>query len=462
MTLARPLGAGLLLAASLATLFAVAPVLAQTPQLTGIAAPAPASAMPKTLPWSQQMEIREGWLSKHHALMLDMMRKHNISMWIVVNEEFHDDPLTEYVAPPRVYTGNRDIFVFVDAGNVGLKKFAVTGYSEENLKKFFDTWDVPRPATEVLKELFDKYQPKTIGLGIGAARGVQRSLTQDSWQFLAESMGPDAAKRFIPAADLIEDYLATRIPDEFATYEQMVLATEILTHRALSNEVIMPGKTTVADIRKWLYDQIRGNYYTTWFQPDVRLQRRGMADQTSRGFLAVASESLVVQPGDVLHIDFGITYMGLNTDWQKMAYVLRPGETDAPAGLKAAMANTNALQDAVTSNSRPGRTGGEVYNLAMEELKKRAIDAKIYSHPIGAQGHGLGASIDYRAGERASMHAERALVNGTYLSVELNARTAVPEWGGQKVFVMMEDDAYLTSEGYKYFRPRQTAWYLIH
>jgi Xaa-Pro dipeptidase len=434
----------------------------QTPQLGGVPAPAPASAMPKTLPWSAQIDVREGWLAKHHALLLEMMRKHNISMWIVVNEEFHDDPLTEYVAPARVYTGNRDIFVFVDAGDAGLKKFAVTGYSEESLKKFFETWDDPRPAKEVLKELFEKYQPKTIGLGIGAARGVQRTLTHVSWQFLSDAMGPEATKRFVPVGDLIEDYLATRIPDEFATYEQMVLATEILTHRALSNEVITPGKTTVGDIRRWLYDQIRANYYTTWFQPDVRLQRRGMADQTSRGFLAVPSESLVVQPGDVLHIDFGITYMGLNTDWQKMAYVLRAGETDAPAGLKAAMANTNALQDAVTSNARPGRTGGEVYNLAMEEMKRQGIDAKIYSHPIGAQGHGLGASIDYRAGERASMHAERALVNGTYLSVELNARTAVPEWDGQRVFVMMEDDAYLTPEGYKYFRPRQTSWYLIH
>src|SRR5450755_1290381 len=142
--------------------------------------------MPAVLPWSQQISVREDWLEKHHALLLAMMRKHNVAMWLVVNEEFHDDPITEYVAPPRVYTGNRDIFVFVDAGDAGLKKFAVTGYSEESLKKFFETWDDPRPAKDVLKELFEKYQPKTIALGITAPRGVERSLTHDTYLFLSD------------------------------------------------------------------------------------------------------------------------------------------------------------------------------------------------------------------------------------------------------------------------------------
>jgi len=418
--------------------------------------------MPALLPWSQQITVREGWLEKRHAMLLPMMRKHNVAMWIVVNEEFHNDPLTEYVAPPRVYTGNRDIFVFVDAGDEGLKKFAVTGYAEENLKRFFQTWDDPRPPKDVLKELYVKYQPKTIALGIDAPRGVTRSLTYDSYKFLSDAMGPDATQRFVPAAELIEDYLSTRLPDEFDTYTRMVEATEILTRRALSNEVIQPGKTTVGDVRRWLYDQMWQNRFTTWFQPDMRVQRQGSTSNMSRGFLGVAPETVVIQPGDILHIDFGVTYMGLNTDWQKMAYVLKQGEKAPPAGLIAAMAKTNALQDAVMHNAKPGKTAGEVYNQAMAEMEAKGIEAKIYSHPIGAQGHGLGPSIDYRAGQRASMEADKPLVKGTYLSVELNTASAISEWGGQKIFVMMEDDAYLTDEGYKFFRPRQTAYYLIH
>ena len=323
---------------------------------------------PALLPWSQQIAVREAWLHKRHALLLPMMRAHGIGMWIVVNEEFHDDPLTEFVAPPRPYAGNRDIFVFVDAGQAGLRRLAITGYAEEALKAFFESPDDPAPPDKALADLWARFKPEKIALGFGGRRGVQRSLTKDTYEFLAAHMGPEAASRFVPAADLIEEYLDTRIPEEFETYTALVQLTDVLTRRAFSNEVIVPGRTTVGDVRRWLFDALGARGVRTWFQPDLRVQRKGTSGATSRGFLAVAPESTVIERGDVLHVDFGITYMGLNSDWQKMAYVLREREPDVPAGLKQAMAHTNALQDAVMRAARPGRTGGEVYQLAMDEM----------------------------------------------------------------------------------------------
>jgi Xaa-Pro aminopeptidase len=410
--------------------------------------------------WSQQIAIREGWLVKRHAMILDMMRRHNIDMWIIVNEEFHNDPLTEYIAPPRPYTGNRDIFVFVDTGT-SLRKVAVTGYAEENVKRFFEEEDDPKPADQQLAALYAQYHPKRIGLSIDARRGVQRSLTRDSYQFLAKSIGGDAESHFVSAADLIEEYSDTRLPDEFETYKTLVALTDELTRRAFSNEVITPGKTTVGDIRRWLYDAMGANNVGTWFQQDIRVQRKGLNPSTSRGFLAVAPESMVIQPGDVLHVDFGVTCMGFSTDWQKMAYVLLPGEKDAPVGLRNAMKNTNTLQETLMTYSRPGKLAGEVYNEIMAEMTRRGIEAKVYSHPIGFQGHGLGAGLDYRASQQSASEGKR-LRNGSYISIELNSATPVTEWGGQKVFVMMEDDAYLTDDGFKTFLPRQTSYYLIH
>lgn len=409
--------------------------------------------------WSQQIVIREGWLAKRHELILPMMRRHNIDMWVIVNEEFHNDPLTEYIAPPRPYTGNRDIFVFIDTGSA-LRKVAITGYAEENVKRFFESEDDPKPADQQLAALYAQYHPKRIGLSIEARRGVQRALTRDSYQFLAESMGGDAESHFVGAADLIEEYSDTRLPEEFESYKMLVELTDQITRRAFSNEVIHPGKTTVGDVRRWLYDAMGNADVTTWFQQDIRVQRKGSSNGMSRGFLGVAPESTVIEPGDVLHVDFGITAMGFSTDWQKMAYVLRPGEKDAPEGLKHAMANTNAVQEELMTDSRPGRLAGEVYNEIMAAMMKRGIEAKVYSHPIGFQGHGLGAALDYRAAQQGASEGKR-LRKGSYLSIELNSVTPVPEWDGQKVFVMMEDDAYLTEEGFKTFLPRQTSFYLI-
>src|SRR3954468_14367797 len=414
------------------------------------------------LQWADQIKVREAWLEKRHQMLHDMMKKHGVDWFIVVNEEFHNDPMTQYIAPPRIYTGNRDIFVFIDTGEK-LRKVAVTGFAEESLRRFFESPDDPKPADQVFKQLLAQNPPKKIALAMDGRRGVQHSLTHTTYEWLTQQMGADAAAKFTSAADLIEEYADTRIPEEYPYYEQAVRLTDEITKRALSSEVIKPGKTTVGDVRNWLYDQLYCDRVGTWFQPDMRVQRKGMKNETSRGFLAVAKEGVVIQPGDVLHIDFGVTYMGFDTDWQKMAYVLRRGEKDVPAGLKKAMQNTNALQDALMIRaSRPGRTAGDVYNQTMEEMKQKGINAKIYSHPIGWQGHGLGAAIDYRSAQRAKdMPVEKRLRNGSYLSVELNSLTPVPEWDGQEVFVMMEDDAHLTEDGWKFFLPRQEQWYLI-
>ena len=440
-------------------LLATVPLAACSP--TSSTEDAQSNGTPALLTWSEQIEVREAWIEQRHEMLLPMMRRHGIDMWIVVNEEFHDDPLTEYVAPPRPYTGRRDVFVFVDTGEQGLRKVAATGYWEETVARFFESPVDPRPAAEVLRELYETYTPEVIGLGTGGSRGMTRSLTHDSYRFLADAMGPEAEARFATAEPLIVEYLATRIPEEFDHYERLVALTEEIVSRALSNEVIEPGVTTVGDVRRFMYDALWARGVRTWFQPDLRIQRQGMEEVGSRGFLAVAEEGVVIQRGDLVHIDFGISYMGLDSDWQKMAYVFLPGETDVPDGLEEAMANTNALQDALMLRaSRPGRTAGEAYRAAMVEMEDQGIVAQIYSHPLGNHGHGVGPSIDFRSADRAEA-ASQVLVEGSYISIELNTRTPVDEWGGQPVYVMQEDPAYLTADGWRFFRPRQEAFYLV-
>lgn len=417
---------------------------------------------PRLLPWSQQIALREAWLPKRYDLMLRIMRANGVGMWVVVNEEFHDDPLTEYVAPPRPYTGGRDIFVFLDAGEKGLRRVAITGFAEETVQRFFESPDEPLPPDKVLPQLYAQYKPAKIALSFGGQRGVTRSLTLSSYQLLSKILGAEATSHFVPAEPLMEEFLDTRLPEEFDTYKTLVELTDDITRRALSNDVITPGKTRVGDIRNWLYDQLWANSVGTWFQPDIRVQRKGSASGMSRGFLAVAPESTVIERGDIVHIDFGINYMGFSSDWQKNAYVLQPGENEPPAGLRRALSNTNALQDALMLRAgRPGRPAGEVYRRTMKEMEEKHIESQIYSHPLGNQGHGLGAAIDYRSAQKVDNAAKRLRL-GSYISIELNTVTPVPEWGGQKVFVMEEDPAYLTEEGFKFFVPRQEQFYLVH
>ena len=417
----------------------------------------------RLLPPSKQFEVRVGWLETRHEMLLDMMRRHGVEMWIVVNEEFHDDPLTEFVAPPEVYVGNRDVFVFIDAGDAGLRRVAITGFASEHLKHFFENPDEPRPADEVLPELFAEHDPQTIALAIDGRRGVTRSLTKATYDRLSEYLGDEATKRFVGASDLIEEYLETRIPAELEHFRVAVELTDEVGRRAFSNEVIVPGVTTVGEIRSWIVDQWWEHRVEPWFPPDLRVQRAAEENATSRGFLAVAPDDTVIHRGDLLHMDIGFTYMGLNTDWQKMAYVLQEGERDIPEGLKQALAKANTLQDVMSRISRPGRPAGEVYNEIMAEMETMGIEAMVYSHPLGNHGHGLGASIDFRSAERENADAEvgKKLRAGAHLAMEFNIAHEIPEWDGKKVWIMQEDPVHLTEDGWRFFVPRQEAFYLI-
>lgn len=422
----------------------------------------PRKDLPKLLSVREQVALRESWLKKRlDTMLLPMMRQQKIDMWIVVNEEFHADPVTEYIAPPLPYTGRRDFFIFADRGGDKLDRIALVRYDEERLKAFFEVLNPPgREVAATLRRIVDERKPKTIALNMGGTRGATNGLTHDAYKFLTDTLGADNASRFVPAAPLIVEYMDTRLPEELETYRTAVELTDILTQRAFSNEVITPGKTTVGDIRWWFLQQINNLGLDTWFPPDLRVQRQNQETGKTLQFLSVANESTVIQRGDVIHIDCGLNYMGLSTDWQKMGYVLRPGEKDAPEGLRKALANTNKLQDALFTHIKPGSKGFEVYEATMADMKTAGIEAMIYSHSVGNQGHALGASIDFRR-PAAGAPLEPPFREWSYTSIELNTSTPVPEWNGQKVTIMMEDDAYLTKDGMKWFRPRQTAFYLI-
>ena len=419
----------------------------------------PIPAMPRLLSQREQMDVREQWLQKRlGSLLLPMMKRHGVEMWIVVNEEFNSDPVTEHIVPPIPIVGRRDVFIFIDRGE-RLDRIALLRYDEERLKNHYRIVLPSRDKFgEELRKIVDERKPKTIALNMGGTRGQQSGLSHDSYKFLAETLGPENEAKFVSAANLLTEFFDTRLPEELEHYRTAVLTTDVITRRAFSNEVITPGKTTVGDVRWWMIEQVNKLGLSVWFQPDLRIQRQQVQTGTTGQFLSTAKEADVIQRGDLLHVDFGLNYMGLSTDWQKHAYVLKPGETDAPAGLKTALKNTNRLQDILFGIARPGMTGTQVYEAAMAECKKQNIECMIYSHPIGTHGHGLGPSIDFRGNIGGGANK---MINGSYMSIELNTSTKVPEWNSQRVTVMAEDDAYMTEGGYKWFRPRQTDLYLV-
>ncbi len=172
---------------------------------------------------------------------------------------------------------------------------------------------------------------------------------------------------------------------------------------------------------------------------------------------------MVPDIGDVLHCDFGVTALGMNTDTQHMGYVLRPGETDAPDGLKHALAVGNQLQDIVMEELKPGLSGNEVLMNALSRMRAAEISGTVYSHPVGDHGHGAGALIGlWDRQEGVPGRGEVRVKPNTWYSIELQATTPVPEWGGQEVRMALEEDAYLDSSGARHWvLARQDRFHLV-
>jgi Xaa-Pro dipeptidase len=248
--------------------------------------------MPRLLSQREQMDVREAWLNKRiDTMLLPMIRRQNVSMWIVVNEEFNSDPVTEYLVPPMPIVGSRDFFIFVDNGSDKLERIAIVRYAEERLKNHYQMTSVSRDKLgETFRGTIAKYNPKTIALNYNGTRGQQNGLSQASYKFLVETFGADTETKFVSAANLLTEFFDTRLPKELEHYRTAVLLTDILTRRAFSTEVITPGKTTFGDVRWWFMQQINNLGLKTWFQPDLRVQRRAKTTAINLQFLSVADE----------------------------------------------------------------------------------------------------------------------------------------------------------------------------
>jgi Xaa-Pro aminopeptidase len=229
--------------------------------------------------------------------------------------------------------------------------------------------------------------------------------------------------------------------------------------RAFSNEVITPGRTTTDDVAWWLRQQVNDLGLGEWFPPSVSVQRPGL---NARDYTA-SGAATVIERGDHLHTDFGIKAMGLATDTQHVGYVLKAGETEPPAGLRAALLNSNRLQDLVLERMRPGRTGNEVLLDTLAAMKAAGLDGSVYTHPIGDHGHGAGPLIGlWDRQQGVPGRGDVLLLPSTWFSIELQATTPVPEWDNQPVRSAQEEDAAIDADGrIGWVLARQTRYHLV-
>jgi hypothetical protein len=415
----------------------------------------------KILPLRQRAEVRNEWLKERLAKILpELMSREGFDMWIVDAREYNEDPVIMTLLPePAMSARRRTILVFGLNDDGSVDRLTLDRYGHGDY--YQAAWEPEKEEQyECLARIVRERDPKVIGLNVSDNFAFSDGLTHGEYTNIATALGEEYVKRIKGAERLSVGWLERRTASELTVYPGIIEIGHAIIAEAFSSRTIQPGITTTDDVVWWMRQKMLDLGLRAWFQPTIDIQAPG----EPYGALGMRNKEKrkLILPGDMLHCDMGFVYLGLSTDQQQLAYVLKPGESDAPEGLKAGLAEGNRLQDIHNDAMIVGRTGNQALKAILEKAKEEELNAMIYTHPIGYHGHAAGPTIglwDHQEGVPGK--GEYEFFDDTCYSIELNVKKTIPEWDGQQVLFGLEEEAALTGGRVQWLSGRQTHFHLI-
>jgi Xaa-Pro aminopeptidase len=382
-----------------------------------------------------------------------LMRREGIDMWVVISREYNEDPVIETLLPATWMAARRTtMLVMFDRGEG--KEMEYIAVSRYNVGKVFKpAWDPESQPDQwaQLARIIAERNPKKIAVNKSVHFGLADGISSNDYDELVKSLDKKFQSRVVSAEKIAIAWLETRSEREMVIYQQICRIAHDIIREGFSDRVIQPGVTTTDDVSWWYRERIKELKLDTWFHSSVSIQR-----SEPDAIFTKRPQPVVIMPGDLLHVDFGITYLRLNTDTQQHAYILKPGETDAPEYLKDALAKGNALQDILTKNFVHGKSGNAILAESRKQAIAQGLRPSIYTHPIGYHGHAAGMTVgmwDMQQG--VPVQGDYPLYYNTAYSIELNVTVNIAEWK-KDIQIKLEEDGYFNETGFRYIDGRQT------
>ena len=413
------------------------------------------------LPLKERARVMESIQEERFTTLLpQLMEAHQIDAWVLITREYNEDPVVKTMLPPTwLNARRRTILVFTRNPKTGeVKRAAITRYPFGRLIPSAWKKEEQPDQMKALADYLRQNNPRSIGINTSAHYGIADGLAKTDYDLLMEALPKQLKSRVVSATPLAVSWIETRTPTEMTIYRQLVEITHSIIAEAFSTKVITPGVTTTDDVVWWMREKVNALGLKTWFHPTIDVQRNEESDLYA---FDGKSKFDIIQPGDLVHCDFGITYIGLNTDCQELAYVLKTNETAAPDYLQTALLEGNNVQDLFTQSFKKGRTGNETLALALEAGKKAGYRPQIYTHPLGSFGHSAGTTFGmWDAQDGVPGSGDWPLHENTVYAIELNTKVYLEAWK-KDVRVMLEEAGYFGPEGFSYVNKRQTNLHLI-
>lgn len=400
---------------------------------------------------------------RFNNLLPSLMDRAEIDMWVLISREYNEDPVLKTMLPATwLNARRRTILVFYrNKEKNSIEKLAIARYNVG--KNISSAWDKEKQPNQwkALVDIITQYDPEKIGINYSDHFGLADGIVKTDYAQFYDALPEQYKPRITSAENLAISWLESRTQKEMQYYEQLVDITHDIIAEAFSTKTITPGTTTTDDVVWFLRQKVTDLGLSTWFHPTVDIQRSKEKLESHIVSFSNRPEGKVIQKGDLLHCDFGITYLRLNTDCQQHAYVLKDEENQAPDFLIKAFKDGNRVQDILTSNFKTGNTGNEILLSALNQGKEEGYKPAIYTHPLGLYGHAAGPTIgmwDSQGGVPGT--GDYPLYPDTVYAIELNTTVSLPEWQ-KDIRIMLEEAGFWGKNGFRYVSGRQEKLILI-
>lgn len=388
----------------------------------------------------EQAAIEQSFTDERVSTVLPMlMRKHGVKLWLISQRESGEDNVFWAVKSAVQFTARRrTVIIFYDNGDRVIRSDFID-YTD-------GIWDD-------INALLESYDPKNICLNTDSTFAFSDGLRTGEKEMLQRFILPKFQERFVVQPLLALDFIGTRTESMLPKFKEIMEAVWAVIDEGFSASVITPGVTHTNDVVWWFREKIQALGYQTWFQTSTNVYRQGFP----------GAISAVIQKGDMLWCDIGFVAYNLHTDTQHLGYVLKDNETDVPEGLKNGLRAANIMQDIIMRELKVGRTGNDILMSCIDSMRSMGIDGTFYSHPVDDYGHGAGPLIGYwDIQEPVPVQGDVPVIPNTYYSIELQATSAVPEWGNQPVSFPQEEDMSIDSFGTNsWVYGRQTEFHIV-
>ena len=392
-------------------------------------------------------------------LLPELMDKSEIDMWLLISREYNEDPVLKTMLPATwLNARRRTILVFHrNKEKNTLERLAVARYDIG--KSIKSAWDKEKEPNQwnALSKIIKERNPKKIGINFSKHFPLADGLVKTDYDELQENLPPELSSKLVSAEKLAIAWIETRTEKELALFRGLVKITHDIIDETFSEKVIIPGETTTEDLVWFMRQKVTDLGLETWFHPTIDVQRNTEVLKSHIESFSKGKDEKIIQKGDLLHCDFGITYIGLNTDCQQHGYVLKEDEKEVPKFLKDAFQKGNRVQDILTSNMKSGKTGNLILSASLSQAKKEGLMPSIYTHPLGKYGHSAGTTIGmWDSQNGVPFKGDYPLQKNTAYAIELNTTVTIKEWQ-KDIRIMLEEAGFFGDDVFEYINERQTA-----